>query len=141
MSSSSYGDAYPLALILCDSVYFEPTGKKALIGLFSVLFAKSVPVMHPGLAIYLAFSDCQGAVPIKFRMIDVEEKRQPIFEVTMEAQMPDRHAIGEVICQVGRIVFPEFGEYRLQSFAGDSPLLERRVVLMAPPTPQEGAQQ
>ena len=131
----SYSVPYPLSLILCDTVYTEPqTGKKALIGLFSELKAPGFPVFHPGFCVYLAFSDCEGTVRLKLRIVDVDEERDPIVEAVHDIQVSDRRAVMEMVWTGGAIVFPAAGEYRIQTFAGDEPLLERRLVV-APTQP------
>ena len=133
----SYSVPYPLSLILCDTVYTEPqTGKKALIGLFSVLYTAGFPVCHPGFCVYLAFSDCEGTVRLKLRIVDADEERDPIVEVVHDFQIADRLAVMEMVWTAGAIVFPAAGEYRIQTFADDEPLLERRFIVapIQPPT-------
>lgn len=133
MPTAPFVAPMPLALVLCDSVYVEPqTQKKAIIGVFSALFAPSFPVVHPAMAIYLAMTDGQGKVPVRIRLVDSEEVRDPIFEVANEVVFHDRRMVSELIMNVGGLVFPAAGEYRVQTFAGDEPLLERRLVVMQP---------
>ncbi len=131
----SYSVPYPLSLVLCDAVYTEPqTNKNALIGLFSVLYAPGFPVGHPGFCVYLAFSDCEGTVRLKLRIVDADEERDPIVEAVDDVQVSDRLAVCAMIWKLGAMVFPAAGEYRIQTFADDEPLLERRLIV-APTQP------
>ena len=135
-NSPTYSVPYPLSLILCDSIYVDPrTNKKALIGLFTVLYAPGFPVLHPGFSVYLAFSDCEGMTRLKLRIVDADEEREPLIETIVEIPVPDRLAINEMIWQIGAIVFPSAGEYRIQTFAGDEPLLEQRLVVAPSQSP------
>ena len=140
-NSPSYAVPFPLSLILCDAVYEDPVSrKKALIGMFSVLMAQGFPVYHPGFCVHLEFSDCQGSIPLKLRIIDADEERAPIFEMALNAQVPDRRAVAAAAFYIsGGIVFPEPGEYRIQTFAGDEPLLERRLIVVPFNRPTEAS--
>jgi hypothetical protein len=139
--STGFIAPYPLALILCDSVYVEPpTQRKALTGLFSAIQAVSFPVCHPSLCVYLACTDGRGNIPFKLVLIDAEEARDPIFtaEMTPNEPVDDPRAILELVFKVSNVIFPEPGEYRLQAYAGNDLLLERRVVVQQVQQPQQG---
>lgn len=130
---------YALALIVCDQIYKDfATGKKSLLGMFSALTADSFPAMHPSFGLFIALTDGHGEVPIKLRLIDVDEEREPVFEIKGHANFSDPRAVIELSFQTPPIQFPAAGEYRLQLFGGvdDDPLMERRLMLL--PTQPEG---
>lgn len=121
---------YPLALIICDQIYREPTtGKPSLLGCFSVINATKFPATQPLITVYAAITDGRGRVQVKLRLVDVDEEREPVFEVTSEVEFTDPRSVQEMICALAGMTFPEPGEYRLQLLANDEPILERRIVL------------
>lgn len=128
--SDSAVTPYPLALIICDQIYREPTtGKPSLLGCFSVINAREFPATHPLISVYGAITDGRGRVQIKLRLTDVDDEREPIFEFTSEVEFIDPRSIQELVAGFVGVTFPEPGEYRLQLLANNEPLLERRIVL------------
>lgn len=122
---------YTLAMVICDLVHRDPgTGKFTLLGCFSAITARSFPATHPAMAIYVALTDGRGRIPIKLRLVDVDEERQPIFELATDIEFQDPRTVMELAFYVGNIVFPSPGEYRLQLKGGDTPMMERRIVLI-----------
>jgi len=47
----------PIALVVCDALYQDQSGKTALVGLFNVLQAATFPATHPQMCIYAAVTD------------------------------------------------------------------------------------
>ncbi len=91
-----YQEPMALAMVICDSLHRDPaTGKYTLLRLFSVIGASSFPVTHPQLALYVALTDGRGTVPIKIRLIDVDEELEPLFEAESEMAFDDPRAIIE----------------------------------------------
>lgn len=130
---------YALALIVCDQIYKDAaTGKKSLLGMYSAITADSFPAVHPTTAVFIALTDGHGEVPIKLRLIDVDEEREPVFEIKGRANFSDPRMVVELSLQTPPFQFPAPGEYRLQLFGGvdDDPLMERRIMLFS--TQHEG---
>jgi hypothetical protein len=122
---------YALALVVCDAIYLDPaTGKRTLLGCFSTIGAPEFPATHPMLAVYAAVTDAHGTVPLTLRLVDADEGREPVFEVTNEISCPDPRTVVEINFAVGNLRFPAPGEYRLQLLSGGMPLLERRILLL-----------
>ena len=78
-------------------------------------------------------SDGRGVTPFTIRLVDGEEERPPIFEHQGEINFTDPRMVAELITGMASIEFPEAGEYRLQFFACNTPLMERRIVVAGPP--------
>jgi hypothetical protein len=130
-----YQAPFALSLIICDAVHRDPgPGKPTIIGCFGSIGAQHFPAMHPSFAVFAELTDGRGKVPIALRVIDADEQRPPIAEAQAEVDMSDPLAIGMLILYFNGIVFPEPGEYRVQLFTGSELLLERRLLLLSPPT-------
>ncbi len=129
-TKSKHHPPYTLALIICDQIYADPsTGKMTILGTFTTIGARRFPAVHPSMAVYLAVTDGRGKCPIRVRLIDVDEEREPIFTLDGEVEFKDPRGVVEMPFQTPPLTFPEPGEYRLQLFCGDEPLMERRMVL------------
>lgn len=124
---------YPLAMVICDGIWTDPyTGKKILIGTFSVVGGSSFPLVHPVLAIYIALTDGHGSVPVTVRLVDADEEREPIFSEDQTVEFKDPRMIVEFAIQVMGVQFSHPGEYRLQLFANNELVIERRIVVLSP---------
>src|SRR6058998_634248 len=88
---------YSLALVLCDAIYQDTiSGKPTLLGCFSVLHAREFPARHASMAAYAAITDGRGTVSILFRLVDVDEEAEPLFEGTTEVEFRDPRAVIEL---------------------------------------------
>jgi hypothetical protein len=117
-----------LAMILADAVLRDlGTNKNFIQGTFHVLAAPSFPWTHPSMVVYLVLTDGHGAIPLKLRLVDVDESSPAIFEVETTVNFPDPLLVLELVFPRSNIVFPEPGEYRVQLFGAGEPLLERRL--------------
>ncbi|SRR6266446_7071687 len=125
-----------LAMVLADSVLHEIASDKFYInGTYSVIFANDFPVVHHLLVVYLAITNGHGRSPIKVRLVDVDESREPIFEIESVIEFSDPLQVLETVFAARGVRFPEPGEYRLQVFGAGQFLRERRLqVIPAPGT-------
>jgi hypothetical protein len=129
-----------LAMILCDAIHVDPgTGKRTLLGLFSVLFAREFPVTHPLMAVYTCLTECHGKVPFTLRIVDVNEEREPVFEVSDEIDIGDPLGVAELDFRIGGLVFSAPGEYRCQLLSAGHPLIERRIIVIQVPGPDQAS--
>lgn len=124
---------YPLALMLCDQVYVcRTTGKRSLLGCFSVVSAREFPCVHPGMAVYVALTGCRGKVKLKLRLVDADEVQDPLFIAEQEStfEAPDPLAVIEFSMPIPPLEFPTPGEYRMQLLFGGEFFLERRLLVI-----------
>jgi hypothetical protein len=120
---------YPLAMVICDLAWRDPgTGKHTLLGCFSAVMGPSFPLSVLSLGLYIALTDGRGKLPIRIRIVDVDESREAILESELEIEFTDPRMIAEVCLNVPGLTFPEPGEYRCQAFAGNEFLMERRIL-------------
>jgi hypothetical protein len=121
----------PLALIVCDYAHRDTGSSKwTLLGLFSVIAARELPFTHPLFWVYFAFTDAKKKVPLRIRLVDVNEERPPLVEIIGELEVESPLAVNEIVAPIGAANFPEFGEYRLQAFTCGELLIERRIMVV-----------
>jgi hypothetical protein len=117
-----------LAMVLADTVLVDvATGKNTIQGTYQTLVAPAFPYTHAAVVVYVALTEGHGATTVQLRLVDRDEARPPIFELESQVSFPDPLTDVEIVFAQPGVVFPEPGEYRLQLFAGNAPLLERRL--------------
>lgn len=129
-----------LAMVICDAIHQDPATKKCtLLGTFSTITARSFPVVHPGLAIHVAMTDGHGKTKIRLALVGVEEDAQPLFSQEGAIQFNDPRVVAEINFGIRNLTLPKPGEYRVQVYANDELLAERRLhVLGMRPMPGPG---
>jgi len=117
-------------MVICDAIWHDPgTGKQFLLGLFSMIHARSFPAVHPIVAVHVALTDGRGKLPIRLVLVDAEQARPPLFEKTQEIEFSDPRAVVALDYHLANVKFDEPGEYRFQLYAGAEPLMERRFIV------------
>ena len=76
-----------IALVVCDEIYIEPTGKVALVGLFAQILTKKCPFIHPKMAIYVSVSGLRPGSQGKLEIVHGEAEHTPL--VVAEGKFPD----------------------------------------------------
>ena len=132
-----------LALILADVILSEPaTGKFYINGTFSLIFSATFPCVYPKISVYFALTNGHGQTPVKIRLIDANEARPALVEVALVVNFIDPLAVVESVGAMQNVIFPVPGDYRLELYAADTPIMTRRLLVVPPPTapqnPREG---
>ncbi len=119
-----------LTLLLAEKVIVDArTQQYSLIGLVSNVNATRFPVRSPSLCIYTEITGGHGVTPLTVRIVDVDEKRDPVVKLDLEVNLEDPLAVTQVVFGMPRLVFPQMGDYRLQAISGGTRLLEKRLIL------------
>jgi hypothetical protein len=138
-----------LAMVICDAIHQDPATKKCtLLGTFSTITARSFPVVHPGLAIHVALTDGRGKTRIRLSLVSSQEEPQTLFTQEGTIQFNDPRVVAEINFGLRNLTIPHPGEYRVQIFANDELLAERRLQVLGmrpmtppmPPMPQDPGQ-
>jgi hypothetical protein len=123
-----------LAMVIADLIWKDPgTGKRTILGCFSVIHGHKFPAVHPVIGVYCAVTNARGKVSFRLCLVDVDEELESLFEVQSEGEFPDPRAVGEIDFHAGNIIFPHPGEYRVQLHANGHLLGERRIVVVQIP--------
>ena len=118
-----------LSVIICDLVIIDRiTDKPSIIGAFETISAPNYPARHPQLALFCQLTNGHGKAKITMRLVDVQEEDKTLFEGTVEQEFRDVREVASLTFNIGGIVFPHPGEYRIQVYSGTEFLGERRVI-------------
>ena len=118
----------PLAMVMCDLIWHDSySGKHSLLGAFSQLNSSTFPFIHERLAVYVLLTDGHGTVKLRLQLVDVDEQRPPIVQIDVEQPFRDPTAVNESSFTFNNLLFESPGEYRLQLFANDEFVMERRL--------------
>jgi len=121
---------YALAMVVCDAIWQDPgSRKKFILGTFSVIGATYFPCVHPLISVYVALTDGRGKTPIKLQLFGADEEDEVLFEGELEIEWQDPRMVAELTFAMAGITFPQPGEYRFSLFAGNEPILERRILV------------
>jgi len=99
------------------------------LGCFSVVNARSFPAKHPTLGIYLDLTNGRGDVTVKVQIVDSDQEREPVFVGEIQCGFSDPRMVAELDFIVGGLEFPLPGEYRVQAYANDEFVIERRLLV------------
>ncbi|MEX2171642.1 MAG: hypothetical protein WD851_20150 [Pirellulales bacterium] len=120
----------PLAVGICDLVYRDRgTGKRFILGCFSAIHAVEFPAVHPAIGIYVDLTSGRGPVTIKVQIVDTDEVHEPVWVAELEVEFPDPRGVVELDFMAGGLSFPSPGEYRVQVWANNDCLIERRLLV------------
>lgn len=137
-SESSGIAPYPLAMVVCDAIWKDPgSSKHTLLGTFTEVYAKSFPAVHKNMAVYIELTDGHGNVPFNIAIVDAEEIRPEVFKLAGDAEFGDPRGVLQIAFNFPPLEFPEPGEYRVQFFAANQFLIERRIMLRNAPNSGE----
>ncbi len=118
-----------LALVIADHVHRDDsTGKFFILGTRSSIGAAVFPFNCPSLAVYAGMIDGRGETPVRLRLIDVDEAREPVLEFETTVNFLDPTEEVEVVFRLVDLSFPEPGDYRLQLYGAGQFLRERRFL-------------
>jgi hypothetical protein len=121
---------YALAIGICDLIYRDRgTGKRFILGCFSALHAVEFPAVHPALGVYLDLTNGRGQVPVRVQIVDAEEDADPLAAIEQVIEFADPRIVAELDFMFGGVTFPNPGEYRVQVFANDQFVIERRLLV------------
>ena len=115
----------PIALVVCDSIYQEPTGKTALIGLFNEIRASKFPARHGRLCVFVSVTDVRPGTQFKLNLVHAETDH----EVARLQGPPPGGLEPTSICDFSfvmeNLVFQEPGRHYIQFWGNDHLLLQR----------------
>ncbi|NLX14025.1 MAG: hypothetical protein GXY44_10285 [Phycisphaerales bacterium] len=66
----------PIALVVCESIYVDPSKKTALVGIFNTVRSHKFPCVHPNLCVYAAVTDVHAGTSIKVKIVHSETDEQ-----------------------------------------------------------------
>ena len=116
----------PIALVLCDTIYQEPGGKTALVGLFSnIRTLAPFPLRHSRMAVFASVTGLRGKSTAKIEIVHGENENciltasGEFSEQINPLNVVDMHFI------FNNVVFPEEGTYFIRFWSNEHLLLQR----------------
>ena len=132
MSSNNTVPPYPLAMVVCDTIWRDPSsGKSTILGTFSAIAGTEFPMTIAEIAVYVALTDGRGKVAMKLLLVDVSKEDEQLHSAEGELNFDDPRSVAELAFHLTNTSFPHPGEYRFQLFAGSELLMERRILLIS----------
>ena len=126
-----------LTLLLCEKVIVDArTQQYSLVGLVSNVNASRFPVRSPNLCIFTEVTGGHGVTTLMVKIIDVDEKREPVVKVELQLNLENPLAVTQFVFGMPPLVFPKPGDYRLQAISSGARLLEKRLVLREASSPE-----
>jgi len=122
---------FPLAMVVCDRIHRDPgTGKLFILGCFSIIGVETLPATHLEMGLYVELTNGRGKIPIRVRLVDADEERDPIWETTDDFESEDPRTVMQLAFDIRGLQFEHAGEYRFQLFACSEFLMERRIIVL-----------
>jgi hypothetical protein len=130
-----------LAFLVCESVSRDAqSGKASIQGVFDIVFAPSVPAIHPRLAVYfrLVVDDLTAQIVPTLAFIDPSGLRNV---------MPDlpplnlgRSGLTEGTINLQALNFSQFGRYNVELLLNHIPVASSPIILQQIGVPNRGSQ-
>jgi hypothetical protein len=130
-----------LAFLVCESVSRDAqSGKASIQGVFDIVFAPSVPAIHPRLAVYfrLVVDDLTAQIVPTLAFIDPSGLRNV---------MPDlpplnlgRSGLTEGTINLQALNFSQFGRYSVELLLNHIPVASSPIILQQIGVPNRGSQ-
>lgn len=119
-----------LALVICDSLYRDQSGKRALVGLFSRILARDFPAPHHKMCVFVSLTEVYPGTTFEIDMVNAETD-QPVFHAKLPPppQTFGPSEIVEIDGEFQNLVFPEPGTYYIRFFANDEILIQRPFIV------------
>lgn len=130
MSTSLIPPPTGIALVVCDNVYTDSGGKRALIGLFNQIIATSFPAFHHRLCAFVSLTSLRPQTVCKLEIVDAETD-EPI--VSMQGPLRDDNptTILDLVFELHGVTFPHPGVYFVRFGGQDRVLMERPLEVVA----------
>jgi hypothetical protein len=134
-------EPYCLAMVLCDGVHRDPaTGKFTLLGTFHAIRASEFPT-GIRMVVYFVLTDIIGAHKIRLNVVDASmhldgDPPEPILTHETDMTVEDPLMVVEGVMGI-QLSLPGSGVYHVELYAGDSPLMTRRLTVLGPPSKEQ----
>lgn len=125
---TSIVDPKPVALILCDNVYSDSSGKRALVGLFTRLISlsKEGPIIQRKLCVMVSVTEVYPGAVFAIDIVNAETDATIIRGESQPAPPgSDPTVVHDLFFEFHNLVFPKPGHYLVRFLANDQTILQR----------------
>ncbi len=128
----------PMAVVFADQIIVEAmTGKKTLVGLYSTIFARRLPLRRQ-VNIFVELGDAQGSYDFLLELVRLETGAVVARGQLEGVRSRDRLTPLELVVRVP-VSFPAYGTYEARISFESQVFASRTVRVLAPPEPSGGA--
>jgi hypothetical protein len=122
----------PIALVVCDNVYVDSTGKRALIGLFNRIHAPSEgPIVQRRMCVYISMTEVYPGTRFSIDIVHAETDQAVVRAESPSAPAgTDPTTIFDFQFQLNNLKFPEAGSYYVRFLADNEILLQRPIQIV-----------
>jgi hypothetical protein len=126
MADANLPEPKCIALVVCDNVYEDSTGKRALVGLFTRITAAHFPARHPKLCVVVSLTELRLQTTCKLDIVRGTD-HEPIIEMNGALPADSPTMICDMVMEIRNVVFPEPGNYWIR-FWGHGQILSQRPI-------------
>jgi hypothetical protein len=119
----------PIALVICDNVYTDGGGKKALIGLFNRIRGSDFPHHQRKLAIFVSFTDIRRKTSCRLDIVNAETEKPVLVVEEPVPDAADPFAIIDIDFVLEGVVFDEPGVYSVRFWGNDEIIVQRPIIV------------
>ncbi len=120
-----------LAIVPCDDIYTDSSGKLAIIGIFNRLVVPKIPVMKLKICVYVSITEIYPGATCGIDIVHGETD-EPVFKaegpVDMDGVNPS--TIFDMVFELKNVPFGEPGTYYVRLFGNKKLLLQRPFELL-----------
>ncbi len=137
MSKPALPAPTPIALVICESIYEDKGGKRALIGLFNQIIAQRFPISHGGMFVFVSITSLRPKTICKLDIVNAETDA---LVAMMEGPLQDDNpvVVCDLVFEMRNLVFPEPGKYFVRFWGNDQILMQRPIDVLAVDAPRGG---
>jgi hypothetical protein len=120
-----------LALVLCDAVERDASGRATLSGVFQAITVGRFPAKYPPFCVWLQVTNGHGALSMSLRLDHVPSDRieiEPVAEARFSLRFDDPRQVLEYATRWDRIHLDHEGDYRMTLLADDTAIMHRYLV-------------
>lgn len=125
MTNSKLPEPKCHALVVCENVYVDSHGKRALVGLFTRIAAETFPIRHAKICVFVSVTELRKQTTCTLDI--VRSDLEPIFEMSGPLPQDSPTVICDLVFELTNVVFPEPGKYWVR-FSGHGQILAERPI-------------
>ena len=125
-----------IALVVCDNVYTDTNGKRALIGLFTGIQAETFPIQHAKLCVFVSLTELRKQTQCRLDIVRGND-HEPILEMSGPLPQDSPTTICDLVLELNNVTFPEPGTYIVRFFGHDNILAQRPISVVAVNTEEQ----
>ena len=138
MPNDTLGPPKPvgIALVPCDNVYMDSSGKQALVGLFNRIVVPRFPAVKGKMCVYAAITEVYPKTTCKIDIVHAETDA-PVFQAEgdMDGLDIDPTTICDLVFELRNVCFREAATYYVRLFGNNQILLQRPFELVTSVNP------